>query len=287
MRVALTGADGFTGRFVKTALQERGIDCISWAADLTDAKAIEREVHASEFDHVIHLAAKAFVDTADWEGFYHVNQIGTFRLLDSVAKRRPGARCLLASSAQVYGPGAAGLIKESSNTNPANHYAISKFAMEQGAASWGDKLDIVIARPFNYTGVGQSTDYLLPKIVDHFRRGASTIELGNTWVQRDFGDVRAVAEAYAGLISAKEVTKTINIATGRVWAIDELLKIMAGLAGYDIEVQINPAFVRSNDVPVLGGDISRLLEILPRWRPSSLAETLEWMYLERSESNAN
>ncbi|MEP2726934.1 GDP-mannose 4,6-dehydratase [Roseibium sp.] len=275
----MTGADGFTGRFVKAALRERGLDCISWSADLSDPEAIEREVRATEFDHVIHLAAKAFVDTVDWEGFYHVNQIGTFRLLNSVAKYRPGARCLLASSAQVYGPGAAGLIEESSNTNPGNHYAISKFAMEQGAALWGDKLEIVVARPFNYTGVGQSTDYLLPKIVDHFRRGAPVIELGNTWVQRDFGDVRAVAEAYAGLISVKKVTALVNIATGRVWAIDEVLEILANLAGYEIEVQVNPAFVRPNDVPVLGGDISRLCEILPDWQPCNLAETLRWMYL--------
>lgn len=280
MRVAVTGADGFTGRFVKTALRDRGIDCIAWSADLTDSDAVEQEVCATEFDHVIHLAAKAFTDTANWEEFYHVNQIGTFRLLDAVAKHRPGARCLLASSAQVYGSGASGLIEESSNINPVNHYAVSKFAMEQGAALWGEKLELVITRPFNYTGLGQSTEYLLPKIVDHFCRGAPVIELGNTWVQRDFGDVRAVAEAYAGLISAERVIATVNIATGRVWAINEVLRILADLAGYEIEVKVNPAFVRSNDVPVLGGNISRLRENLPDWRPRDLADTLEWMYLE-------
>lgn len=281
MRVAVTGADGFTGRFVRMALKDRGIDCIAWSADLTDPDAVEQEVSATEFDHVIHLAAKAFVDTADWEKFYQVNQIGAFRLLDSVARHRPGARCLLASSAQVYGPSASGLIEESSSTNPTNHYAISKFAMEQGAALWRQKLELVMVRPFNYTGLGQSTDYLLPKIVDHFRRGAPIIELGNTWVQRDFGDVRAVAEAYAGLISAKRVMATINIATGRVWSINEVLGILADLAGYEIEVKVNPAFVRSNDVPVLGGSISRLRKNLPDWQPRDLADTLEWMYLER------
>lgn len=278
MRVALTGADGFTGRFVADALAARGVESVALAADLTDPVAVAAEVAATPFDRVIHLAALAFVGVADWEGFYQVNQIGTFRLLDAVARHRPGARCLLASSAQVYGPGAEGLIAEDAPTNPANHYAVSKLAMEQGAARWGDRLDLVVTRPFNYTGISQPTDYLIPKIVDHFRRRAPVIELGNTWVKRDFGDVRAVAEAYAGLILADAAPPVVNVATGHVWAIDDILGILTELSGHEIEVRVNPAFVRANDVPVLGGDVARLRAALPGWEPRALADTLGWMY---------
>lgn len=278
MRVALTGASGFTGHVVQAALAARGVEAVSLAADLTDGAAVAREVADTPFDRLIHLAALAFVGVADWQGFYQVNQIGTFHLLDAVARHRPGTRCLLASSAQVYGPGAEGLIGEDVPTNPANHYAVSKLAMERGSALWGGQLELVIARPFNYTGVGQPTDYLLPKIVDHFRRRADVIELGNTWVKRDFGDVRAVAEAYAGLILAEAPPAVVNVATGRVWAIDNILAILTELSGHRIEVRVNPAFVRANDVPVLGGDVSRLRTALPDWRPRELADTLGWMY---------
>ena len=280
MRVAVTGAQGFTGRFVADALARVGAECVPLEAELTDRAAVEQAVADTPFDRVIHLAALAFVGVADWQGFYLVNQIGTFHLLDAVARVRPGARCVLASSAQVYGPGAEGLVGEDAPTRPSNHYAISKFAMEAGVALWRDRLDIVVTRPFNYTGVGQETQYLIPKIVDHFRRRAPVIELGNLWVKRDFGDVRSVAEVYTGLSLTKSPPAVVNICTGTVRSIDDILATLGAISGHRIEVRVNPTFVRANDVPVLGGDVERLRTTLPDWHPRDFADTLEWMYSE-------
>lgn len=286
MRVAVTGASGFTGRFVAEALTRHRVECVPLEAELTDPAAIERAVVTTAFDRVIHLAGLAFVGIADWQGFYAVNQLGTFHLLDAVARVRPGTRCILASSAQVYGRSAEGLVTEDAPTQPANHYAISKLAMESGATLWSDRLEVVVARPFNYTGVGQGTQYLIPKIVDHFRRRAPVIELGNLWVKRDIGDVRAVAEAYAGLALAEAAPDVVNIATGAVHSIDEILQRLTEISGHTIKTKVNPVFVRANDVPILGGDASRLREALPNWRPRTIEGTLAWMLQEAEEGNS-
>jgi nucleoside-diphosphate-sugar epimerase len=278
MRVALTGATGFTGRFVSAALEAAGVTPVALQADLRDPHAVDAAIDAVEFDRVIHLAGHAFVNAADWQAFYTVNQLGTLNLLNAVARKAPGARCVLASSAQVYGPKAEGLIAEDAATNPSNHYAISKRAMEQGADLWRDRLDIVVTRPFNYTGVGQDTQYLIPKIVDHFRRRADVIELGNTWVRRDFGDVRSVAEAYAGLALAADVPSVVNIATGAVSSIGDILEQLTAISGHHLEVTVNQAFVRKGDVEVLGGDASLLCATLPAWQSRAIGETLRWMY---------
>ncbi|USU03381.1 GDP-mannose 4,6-dehydratase (plasmid) [Sphingomonadaceae bacterium OTU29LAMAA1] len=278
MQVALTGSSGFTGRFVADALTAAGATCIPLSVDLRDAAAVDKAVEETPFDRLIHLAAIAFIDSDDWHAFYSVNQLGTFNLLDAIARTRPGTRCVLASSAQVYGPGAKGLVAEDAVPAPSNHYAVSKWMMELGAQLWRDRLDIVITRPFNYTGVGQETQYLIPKIIDHFRREANLIELGNTWVQRDFGDVRSVAEAYAGLVLTDKTPELVNIGTGIVSSIDDILAMLIEITGHSLEVRTNPALMRVNDVPVLGGDATLLRENLPHWQPYSLAATLQWMY---------
>lgn len=278
MRVGVTGAGGFTGRFVADALAHRGAICVPLQADLRDPHAIRHMVKDAACDRFVHLAARAFVGASDWESFYVVNQLGTLHLLSAIAQMVPGARCVLASSGQVYGPRAAGLITEDAPTNPANHYAISKLAMECGARLWCDKLNLVVTRPFNYTGVGQGTEYLIPKIVDHFRRKADVIELGNLWVKRDFSDVRDVADAYVQLVLADTSPDVVNVASGKVSSIDEIIDILAQLSNYRPDVRVNPAFVRANDVSVLGGDPSRLRSILSDWTPRDLNNTLRWMY---------
>lgn len=281
MRVALTGATGFTGRFVTSALKGAGLTPVALKVDLRDQDAVDQAVEEVEFDSVIHLAARAFVHAADWQSFYAINQIGTFNLLDAVSRKKEGTRCIIASSAQIYGPHAEGLITEDALPNPTNHYAISKYAMELGSRLWADKLDIVLTRPFNYTGVGQETKYLIPKIVDHFQRRASVIELGNTWVRRDFGDVRSVADAYVGLVTAPSVPAVVNISTGRVSSVDEIIEKLADLSGHKIKVEVNPAFVRNGDVETLGGDAALLRTTLPDWHPRSIEETLKWAFEEK------
>jgi GDP-6-deoxy-D-talose 4-dehydrogenase len=277
MIVAVTGAGGFTGRHVLAALCRKGMEGVALAADLNDPAAIERAVEAQPFDALIHLAAIAFIQSDDWRSFYTVNQLGSMALAAAVARHRPGIRCLVASSAQVYGAGLSGLIDERQPLNPGNHYAASKAFMEAGLAMWRDDLDIVIARPFNYTGVGQQDRYVVPKLVKHFRERAEVIELGNIDVRRDFGDVRSVANAYVDLVSVPAPPPIVNIAAGELYAIRDLYDLLRDMTGHAPEVRINPAFVRANDVPELGGDAALLRATLPDWRPRPLRDLLEWM----------
>lgn len=275
MRVAITGGRGFTGRFVVPSLAQRGHQPIPLRADITDAGAVAAEIAAVQPEALLHLAAKAFVQSDDLNEFYDVNQIGAFNVLQALVDHVPGIPVVLASTAQVYGPQAAGLIDETAGIKPWNHYALSKAGMEMGAAFLARSLRITITRPFNYTGVGQEDRYLIPKIVSHFARRAPVIELGNLDVWRDFGDVRAVAEAYATLVDAEP--GLYNICTGRLHSVREVLGMLQDMTGHKPEIRVNPAFVRADDVKELGGDPRRLQAALPAWSPISFEDTLAWM----------
>lgn len=292
-RALITGLAGFTGRYVEQELQAAGYEVYGtitpghapgerqFAVDLNDRAAMAAMVREVRPDVVAHLAAIAFVGHGDVEQIYRVNVAGTRNLLEALAalEQKPSA-VLLASSANIYGNSDVGVIHEDVPAAPANDYAVSKLAMEYMARLWQDKLPLIVARPFNYTGVGQHENFLLPKIVGHFRRKAADIELGNLHVWRDFSDVRMVAASYRKLLAARPATSGLafNICSGHAYSLGEALDMMADIAGYKINVHVNPAFVRANEVVRLVGDNSRLVAATGPSARVPLADTLRWMY---------
>ena len=86
--------------------------------------------------------------------------------------------------------------------------------MEKSAQLYIDSLDICIARPFNYTGAGQSEKFVV-KIIQHFKEKESVIELGDISVRRDFSDVRDVVNAYKTLLLNKDAKGVYNICSNK------------------------------------------------------------------------
>lgn len=283
MHVLVTGLDGFTGHYVEKALLASGHRVSGLSVDLLDARAVSDEVSRIKPDAVIHLAAIAFVAHGDADGFYQVNVIGTRHLLEAIAEHVPDVKkVLLASSANVYGSHE-GVMTEETAPSPSNDYAVSKLSMEFMAKLWWQKLPIVIARPFNYTGVGQAENFLIPKIVSHFRQRADKIELGNIDVWRDFGDVRLVADAYLHILDKAPPGEVFNVCSGNLYALRDVIDTCTKLTGHQIEIQVNPDFVRANEVKRLSGDASKLKSLLTDWEMPPLAETLEWMLMAEKQ----
>jgi nucleoside-diphosphate-sugar epimerase len=290
-RALVTGLRGFTGYYMARELSEAGYHVFGtvlpgetagpdiFAVDLLDRAAIAAAVEQVRPDVVVHLAAIAFVAHNDADQMYRVNVVGTRNLLEALAagSHKPSS-VLLASSANIYGNAQVAVIDEDVAPNPANDYAVSKLAMETMARLWMDKLPITIARPFNYTGVGQTDNFLLPKIVSHFRKGARRIELGNLAVARDFSDVRMVARSYRRLLAAAPAGETFNVCSGQPHTLESLIDIMSDIARYRIEVHVNPAFVRANEVLTLTGSNARLAQVIGKVEPTPLVDTLRWMY---------
>ena len=288
--VLLTGANGFTGKYVRAELEAAGYTVVGAVVggsrgphevtlDITSPDNCRRVMERVRPDYLIHLAAISFVQHADADAFYRVNVIGTINLLQAMADAKLSPRRLIiASSANVYGNATAGVIAESQPPQPVNHYAVSKLAMEFMVKTWNDRLPIVITRPFNYTGVGQEPHFLVPKIMSHFVQRAPLIELGNLDVERDFSDVRMVAQAYRGLLEQDCAGQTVNVCSGRPFSLRAILDTMQQIAGYDIDVRVNPAFVRQSEVKTLVGSPDRLRALVPGLQPVPLEETLRWMY---------
>ena len=278
MHVLVTGMAGFTGAYVKHELEQHGHTVVSLQSDLLDAASLERELEQCQPDAVVHLAAISFVAHGDAADFYRVNVIGTLNLLSAIHKHCPNIQSiLLASSAHVYGNQDVGVLTEESACMPRSDYAVSKLAMENMAMLWIDRLPLFVVRPFNYTGCGQGENFLVPKIVAHYKDKRPGIALGNLDVYREFNDVRFVAEVYRKLLDAKPQGQIINVCSGTEHALQDILQACEQVTGHSLQVTVNPKFVRDNEVKSLRGSYDLLGSIVGPCKPRLLKETLRWM----------
>lgn len=292
-KALITGIKGFTGHYMAAELSAAGYEVYGlgstpvvnsenyFQVDLTDLSQVEAAVQTVSPDIVVHLAAIAFVGHANADAFYDVNLKGSRNLLTALAELdvKPQS-VLIASSANVYGNNTPGRLNEQVMPNPANDYAVSKLSMEYMAKLFMDKLPITIARPFNYTGRGQANNFLIPKIVQHFQEKKSAIELGNIDVWRDFSDVRYLVKSYLALIETQSAGRVVNVASGQMHSLRDVITMCEELTGHKISISVNPLFVRPNEIKELCGDITLLNELTGnKLERIPLRETLQWMLL--------
>ncbi len=108
-------------------------------------------------------------------------------------------------------------------------------------------------------------------------RKASVIELGNLDVDRDFSDVRDVAAAYVRLLERAPAGEIFNVGSGRTHSLRDVIERVQMISGHQMEVRVNPAFVRANEVRTLRADTTALEQAIGEWRTHTLDDTLRWM----------
>jgi GDP-4-dehydro-6-deoxy-D-mannose reductase len=307
VRVLVTGADGFVGRRLVRALLGRRHEVIAacrpggpapaeWLGpDAPRVRCVPLELASPNpvplgpepLDAVAHLAAVSSGADAREDPVYawEVNVVGTVRLLEALGARRRATgedpRVLLVSSAEVYGVGEPRPRRETDSIAPLAPYATTKAAAELAALeSWRrEGLGVVIARAFPHTGSGQSPKFVVPGFVARLRqarrKGLRTVPTGNLDPVRDLLDVRDVVAAYLLLLERGMAGQIYNVARGSGVAVRELFERLAGLLEIEAEPEVDPALLRSGDIPHLVGDPSKL-ERATGWRPTiTLDETLQ------------
>ena len=286
MRALITGGKGFVGQWLTAHLKDSGdeVVVIDIETDVADGAAVRRVVSDVVPEAIYHLAAMTHVGESwdDPSPVLRVNVLGTAEML-AAARFLPAApRVLVVSSAEVYGVVTPEQLPlgEDTPTAPASPYAASKLAAEDVALqAWrGFGQPVVIVRPFNHIGPGQSPNFFVPalakRIVEARRSGAGSLRVGTLTTRRDFTDVRDVVVAYRLLMEKGAPGMVYNVCSGHDVAMSEVADDLLRLAGVDISLETDPELVRPVDVPVLRGDAG-LLRAATGWQPKiPLATTL-------------
>ncbi|MBZ5513980.1 MAG: GDP-mannose 4,6-dehydratase [Acidobacteriia bacterium] len=320
MRALITGGAGFAGSHLAEHLLEQGQEVVALAAvtepldnlgpilpqvqverlDLRDALRVSEIVREAKPQRVYHLAALSSPAESLENPLltYEVNFTGTLNLL--LACRMLGADCriLIVSSSEVYGvvrpehlP-----LREDMALRPATPYAGSKAAAEllglQFFESYG--MPVVRTRPFNHTGPRQSAAF----VCSDFARQIAEIDLGlrppkihvgNLQVSRDFSDVRDIVRGYHLLLEKGDPGEVYQLGSGRPVSIEEILRILIGLASQCVQVVVEESRVRHSETPTLWGDTSKAEHAVGWKRHYRLDTTLRdlkeyWQERLRSEA---
>ncbi|MFY9717292.1 MAG: GDP-mannose 4,6-dehydratase [Thermoplasmata archaeon] len=296
MKILITGASGFIGRYlsffaadhghevVGTYLSETDLSSrtpkhsgIRWVGlDMRKVAEVRALVKETQADAVFHLAAQAYAQKA-WKDpldTFDTNVSGTIRLYEALRETPPPRGVLLTASASAYGAPPSLPVSEDAPFRPTNPYGVSKACQEllstQYASNFG--LRIVRARLFGTTGPGKTGDALndFARQIAALERAGNPAELrvGSLDKRRDISDIRDSVHALWTVFEKGTPEQAINVGAGQSFSIQEIVDELVRLARVPIAVVRDPALVRPTDEPDNRADIRRLksLGYSPRLR---------------------
>lgn len=302
-RVLVTGASGFIGSHLVERLLAEGarVAILTRYANVVKNVRLAQcwdRLHVIEADlrnrgalapvpgfqpwAVFHLAAYNHVGQSftQVEECFDVNAKGTANLLD-VCVGVP--RFVYVSSSEVYGPQAAVPFVETMEPRPMSPYSITKYTgelycrMKQAMPGGGG---IVLLRPFNAFGPGQSSKAIIPELILKALRG-DTISTTQGEQTREFNYVTNLVD---GMILAAQANPPaagpVNLCAGEEIRIRDLAAKIVELTGSHSKVEVGALPYRPNEIWRMRGGASIARELLG-WKPAiglddGLARTIEW-----------
>jgi GDP-4-dehydro-6-deoxy-D-mannose reductase len=291
VRAFVTGAHGFVGPYLTAHLEQAGDEVVGVGpeVDITDGEAIRAAITAARPDAVYHLAAASHVGSS-WSAPVEVlrtNAEGTLNVL-LAAEAAGSSHVLVVGSAEEYGivEPAALPLRETAPLRPVTPYGASKVAAEAVGlqAFLGRGLPVVLARPFNHLGPGQSdrlvASTLAHQVAQNERDGTDVVLAGDLTPRRDFTDVRDVVRAYRLLVTEGEPGEAYNVCSGVDVPVSEVADALIGQATRPMRVELDPSRLRPVELPALRGDPSKV-RAHTGWTPEiplerTLADLLGW-----------
>jgi UDP-glucose 4-epimerase len=283
----VTGAAGFIGSHIATALVQRGdqvrvLDNLSTGyrhnlehiegqfefieGDLLDPKIVEKAVQG--VDCVFHQAALASVPRSVENPLetHAACVTGTVNLLD--AARRGGVRRFVyAASSSAYGDQPHSSKRESDMPMPLSPYATAKLAAEFYLQCFYHTygLETVAIRYFNVFGPRQDPNSaysaVIPLFITAMLENRQPVIYGDGLQSRDFTFVENIVHGNLLAADAPDVAgRTINVANGRSTSLLELIDALNRMLGTDVSPNHEPA--RVGDVRESLADITTARDLL-------------------------
>ena len=223
IRIGVTGASGFIGSHLATALKEYG-KVVTLSRNRSLPTQAQLKNFASGVELFFHLGG---VNRGTDEEILEGNITGTLRLLEAIQKYgKPSAKILFASSTQVYRlKKSGGKISETSPLRPETVYGISKKSAEDLIRISG--LPHTILRLANVYGPGCHPNYnsVVATLCQRAKKNLPLLINGKGSQGRDFIFIDDVVQAFllAGFHGKSGGRKVYNISSGRITTLKKIV----------------------------------------------------------------
>ena len=300
MHCLVTGADGFIGsHLVEALLDWDGCDHVTalvhhepvrWLTDIRhlykltilqgNVQRTSSLAHLPDADMVFHLAAISSASRCENapEAARLTNFQGTINMLDRAMEMRPLPVFVFTSTAALYGEPHYLPVDEMHPVEPNSSYTYAKMGSEMTIQAYhrDQGLPMVIVRPFNIYGPRQSTDFVIPTIVDQVLASIQ-LRLGDGRPVRNFTFVTDAAQFLIRAAMAPAVRgKVINMGSRETTSIDGIVKMVLYKTGSALEPIYDIGKFREGDPTVLEMDPT-MAETLLKWWPKVPMDTgLHW-----------
>ena len=282
--VLITGADGFLGRHIVRDLTSRGFNVLAKRRADGDVSQSSTWQTFPAANYLIHLAGSTFVP-ASWEepsAFVQANSISTSYALDFC--RSNNTRMIFLST-YLYAANANLPIKETDAIDPANPYALSKLFGEQLCSFYAKHfgVELVILRPFNVYGAGQSSRFLVPSIISQAKKG-DEIRVLDSRPARDYLFIEDLLEAVNLSLTSKLKFGIFNIGTGVASSVEDLIQTLGQVIGRELKV-VSAEQERFGEINSTQASILQATNILG-WKPKwTLADGLADLWKATDQEN--
>ena len=257
-------------------------------ADIRDCAALEKAFVETNFDCIVHLAARAGVRPSLKEPQLYVetNINGTMNLLE-LARRRGVKQFVFGSSSSVYGVNEKVPFAEDDPIfNPISPYAATKAAGELICHTYSHLygIRIVCLRFFTVYGARQRPDLAIHKFAKLISAGKPIPVFGDGSTRRDYTYIDDIITGVRAAIDYDATDyEVINLGESRTVELRELIAILEKALGARAEIDRQP--LQPGDVPQTFADISKARRLL-NYHPQTQIETgikrfIEWFKADR------
>jgi len=286
-KILITGYNGFIGLHLINSLSSKYhiVGVSSRKSNEKNIQKIKKDIRKlctkdlpKKITCIIHLAAITDVKYCESnpKQCYDINLFGTQKMLD--ISRKLDSKFIFLSTSHVYGKPKKLPINEEHEKNPQSVYSISKQGAEVMCETYSKTygMDISIPRLFSVYGPKSPEHLVTSRIILQILK-QKHVKLGNLTPKRDFVYIGDVIDAILLLSDKNRGFNVYNVGTGKSYSIKQICKFIQKISGLDFKVKTTKSHSRSNDIPNIVSDPSKIMKL--GWRPKTdIKKGLELTY---------